>query len=512
MAIKETPSRREFLQGSVAAMAGLAIGKAPDAPHIRKFKKRPNIIWIMSDEHNPHVCGSYGNAIARTPNMDSLAEKGVTFDTHYCNSPLCAPSRLSLTAGKYISRVDMWGLTSWLPSPDIPSLPRMLNAAGYDSYLCGKQHYDYTRRYGFKQVGGNFNNNYKTGLGHRLSPHHLTEKRISPRFSQFYPGERSIILGHDRAVTVGALDFLYKQRPDDKPFFLFAGYLAPHFPIIAPQSLWNHYKGKIAMPVIPPGFLDRLSLNYKVQRAGFEELRVPDDTVRRGRELYYALTEWVDNEIGLLLAALRSMPEVAENTVIIYSSDHGENMGEHGMWWKNCMFDPATRVPLIISWPQRWSGGQRRAGASSHLDLVQTVVDIAGGRTPGEWDGDSMLPWLDSAGYNWKDYAVSEYYGRNTASGYVMAREGKWKYTYHNVIDKDHPAQHELYNMATDPQEFTNLAYLPEHKARVERMHIRMVREIGGDPDETEQRARYQLARGYDRTAPRPSPYAGWSG
>ncbi len=509
---RELTSRRGFVKSGAAALVGSSLGKLPEAPAIRKSKSRPNILWIMSDEHNAHVCGSYGNSIARTPNIDSLAASGVAFDTHYCNSPLCVPSRLSLTAGKYVSRVDVWGLTSWLPSPDIPSLPRVLNAAGYDSYLCGKQHYDYTRRYGFKQVGGNFNNNYKTGRGFRLSPSRLTEKELSPRFSQFYPGERSIILDHDRAVTVGAIEFLYKQRPKDQPFFLFAGYLAPHFPIIAPQSLWERYKGKIAMPVIPPGFLESLSLNYKVQRAGFEELEVPEDTVRRGRELYYALTEWVDNQIGLVLSALCSMLAVAENTVIIYSSDHGENMGEHGMWWKNCMFDPATRVPLIVSWPQRWSAAQRRSGASSHLDLVQTVVDLAGGNAPDDWNGHSMLPWLDNSQVRWKDFAVSEYYGLNTASGYVMAREGDWKYTYHTIIDADHPAQRELYNIASDTQEFKNLANLPEHKSRVERMHQRMVQEVAGDPDETEQRARYQLAKGYSRTDSRPPAAAGWSG
>jgi choline-sulfatase len=258
------------------------------------------------------------------------------------------------------------------------------------------------------------------------------------------------------------------------------------------------------MPVIPQGFLENLSLNYKVQRAGFEELGVPNMVVRRGRELYYGLTNWVDNEIGRVLAALRANPEVAENTVIIYPSDHGENMGEHGMWWKNCMFDPATRVPLIISWPKRWAGGQRRAGASSHLDLVQTVAAIGGGDAPGDWNGESMLPWLDNSRHPWKDYSVTEYYAKNTASGYVMARDGEWKYTYHTVIDKDHAAQRELYNMNSDPQEFTNLASRPEHQSRIEAMHKRLVKEVGADPDETERRARYQLARGYDRTDPRP--------
>jgi len=458
----------------------------------------------MSDEHNPHITGCYGNRIVHTPHMDSLAAQGVTFDTHYCNSPLCVPSRLSVTAGKYATRVDVWGLTCRLPSAGIPSLPRVMNDAGYESFLCGKQHYDYSRRYGFTDVGGNFNQWYKTGKGGRLSPDHLTQKRLSPRFDHFHPGDHGSSVEHDRFVTAGAIDFLSKHRFGGKPFFLFTGYLTPHFPLIVPRQYWDRYRSKIDMPVIPPGFLENLSLNYKVQRAAFEEIGVPDDIVRRGRELYYGLTDWVDNEIGKVLAALRKRPDIAENTVIIYSSDHGENMGEHGMWWKDCMFEQSTRVPLIISWPQRWKPGQRRSGASSHVDLVRAVAAIAGGHTPGDWNGDSMLPWLDDPRHSWKDYAVSEFYAHNIASGYVMAREGEWKYTYHTVIDKDHPAQHELYNMVSDPREFTNLANRPEYRARVEAMHKRIAKEVGRDPDATEQRARYQLARGYNRTDSKP--------
>jgi choline-sulfatase len=497
-------SRREFLEVTAAGACGLALQQSAFAAPSKKTKK-PNILWIMSDEHNHNVAGCYGNRVVHTPHIDSLSQKGITFDTHYCNSPLCVPSRLSLTAGKYTSRVDVWGLTCELPSADIPTLPRVLNSAGYTSYLCGKQHYDYSRRYGFTEVGGNFNNWYKTGRGRRTPPTHLTQERLSPRFNQFHPGDHGSTVEHDRRVTAGAVDFLSKRQPQDEPFFLYTGYLAPHFPLIVPQEFYDRYRGKVSMPVIPEGFLDKLPLNYKVQRAAFEEIGVPDDVVLRGRELYYGLTDWVDNEIGKVLAALNTHPEIAENTVIIYSSDHGENMGEHGMWWKNNMFEQSSRVPLIISWPKRWAGGQRRVGASSHVDLVQTVAEIAGGHTPADWNGESMVPWMDHKRHAWKDHAISEYYAQNTASGYVMSRSGDWKYVYHTVIDKDHPAERELYNLVSDPQEFTNLASLPEHQARIKSMHERMVKVVGGDPDETEQRSRTQLERGYTRSDPRPA-------
>ena len=116
-----------------------------------------------------------------------------------------------------------------------------------------------------------------------------------------------------------------------------------------------------------------------------------------------------------------------------------------------------------------------------------------------------MLPWLDNPRHAWRNYSVTEYYAKNTASGYVMSRDGEWKYTYHTVIDNDHPAQRELYNVNSDPQEFKNLASRPEHRSRIEARHKRLVKEVGGDPDETEQIARHDLAKGYNRTDPRPA-------
>jgi choline-sulfatase len=494
-------SRREFLQGSAVGLATLAMGQSTKPAASRK---QPNILWIMSDEHNYRVTGCYGNKIIETPNIDSLAAKGITFETHYCNSPLCVPSRASLTAGKYISRLDVWGNTSELASADIASLPRVLNAAGYESFLCGKQHYDYTRRYGFTEWGGNFNNNYKTGEGSRSDPNHLTQTELSPRFNNFHPGEHGASVEHDRRVTAGAVDFFNKRQDDGKPFFLFAGYLAPHFPLVVPAEYWQRYKGKVPLPAVPAGFLDSQSLNYKVQRADFEENGVPEEIVRRGRELYYGLTNWVDNEFGKVLDALRAKPEIAENTIIIYSSDHGENMGEHGMWWKNTMYEQAAHVPLVISYPTRWAGAQRRIGASSHLDLVKTIIEIGGGSAPADWNGSSMLRWIDDPKYAWKDFAVSEYYAHATASGYIMVRAGDWKYVYHTVIDEHHPDQHELYNIADDPQEFQNLASSPGQRDRVAALHKRMLAELGADPNATERRARMQIAKGYQRTDPKP--------
>lgn len=163
--------------------------------------------------------------------------------------------------------------------------------------------------------------------------------------------------------------------------------------------------------------------------------------------------------------------------------------------------------------PRRWGGGQRRVGASSHVDLVKTVIDLGGGRAPEDWNGDSMVPWLDDPKHAWKDYALCEYYAHNIGSGYTMSRSGDWKYTYHARIDDEHPAQQQLFDLATDPNEFRNVADAPENARRVAVMHRRMLAEVGATSFEaTEQRARRQLAEGYHRTDRGPNVKRGWTG
>jgi len=372
-----------------------------------------------------------------------------------------------------------------------------MNAAGYESILCGKMHYDRTRRYGFTEIGGNMNNSKKTGKGGRRKADDLTPKPgISRRFDDFHTGDDSSIVTHDRTVTGETVEFISNRKDSDKPFFMIAGYIAPHFPLIVPEEYWQQYQGKVSMPVIPEGHLESQPRNYKHLRIGFNVEDVPDEIVLKGRELYYGLTQWLDEEIGKVLESLANS-EVADNTVVIYTTDHGENMGEHGLWWKNCMYEHASRVPLIISWPARWKGGQRRTQACSLVDVVQTIAELGGADVPGDWNGDSMIRWLDNAGTEWKDLAVSEYYAHNIASGFAMIRMGRYKYVYHNPADANHPAQQELYDLQTDPGEFNNLATRKEYRQRVRIMHTSLVNEIGEHPNKTEKRCRADFASGY---------------
>ncbi|MCE2432023.1 MAG: sulfatase-like hydrolase/transferase [Candidatus Latescibacteria bacterium] len=459
---------------------------------------RPNILVIMSDEHDPAVMGCYGDSIVQTPHMDRLAEEGIVFDAAYTTSPLCAPARASFTAVQYVSRCGVWTNDCQLPSDDYPSLPHALNAVGYECWLGGKMHFAGTHRYGFRDVYPGANQGDRSGKGGRRAFDDLSESSFGweGRVAAFKTSDTSPILEKDRKVTAECSAFLQNRSADDKPFFLLAGYLAPHFPLTIPEAYYVPYKDKVSMPEIPEGFLETLPTNYKHLRAGFGVTNATPEQTKLGRELYWGFVNWLDDEIGKLLSALNDS-EVADNTIVIYCTDHGENKGDHGLWWKNNMYEHASRTPLIVSFPKRWAGGQRRTGVCSLVDLAQTIAEISGAERSDDWDGESLLNYLDDGNSDWRDIAVSEYYAHNIASGIAMIRQGPWKYVYHTRFDEVHGPERELYNLEEDAGEFNNLADDPAQADRIAQLHDLLTRELRRDPEEAEAQSRADLAKGY---------------
>ena len=459
---------------------------------------RPNILMIMSDEHDPAVMGCYGDSIVQTPHMDRLAEEGIVFDAAYTTSPLCAPARASFTAVQYVSRCGVWTNDCQLPSDDYPSLPHALNAVGYECWLGGKMHFATGHRYGFRDVYPGANQGNRSGKGGRRAFDDLSESSFGweGRVAAFKTADTSSILERDRKVTAECSAFLQNRSADDKPFFLLAGYLAPHFPLTIPEEYYAPYKDKVPMPEIPEGFLETLPTNYKHLRAGFGVTKATPEQTKLGRELYWGFVNWLDDEIGKLLAALNDS-EVADNTIVIYCTDHGENKGDHGLWWKNNMYEHASRTPLIVSFPKRWAGGQRRTGVCSLVDLAQTIAEIGGAERSDDWDGESLLDYLDDGNSEWRDVAVSEYYAHNIASGMMMVRQGPWKYVYHARFDEVHGPERELYNLEEDAGEFNNLANDPAQADRIAQLHDLLTRELRRDPEDAEAQSRADLAKGY---------------
>jgi len=451
----------------------------------------------MTDEHDRGVMGCYGDPLVQTPNIDALAQEGVLFENAYTTCPLCVPARLSFISGKYSSRSGAWCNQSMLPSDDYPCLPEILAPAGYHSYLIGKMHFDKSRRYGFQTIGDFRTNNYSKSGKTRRSQHGDRSPRKNSwksRTSDFAVSDNSRTLDHDREVTETSIKFLAEQKPEDGPFFLTVGYLSPHFPLTIPQEYYDRYKGKVPPPIIPEGFT--LPENYEQIKRTFGFVNVEPELIQYGRDLYWGLVDWLDDEFGKLMDALKSSA-FADNTIVIFTADHGENKGDHTQWWKNNMYEHAAGIPLIVSYPQRWAGGQRRKGACSLVDLTQTIAEMAGASTPNDWDGDSLVPWLDDPQYDWKDFALSEYFAHFTVSGFVMARHGRYKYVYHSRVDEEIGPYRELYDLEHDPGEFVNLADTPEHKETVDKLHRMMLKELGETPEEIETRTLQAYATGY---------------
>ncbi|MEC8382365.1 MAG: sulfatase-like hydrolase/transferase [Myxococcota bacterium] len=486
-------NRRQFVgqTAAVSAVAPFLMGAQGSKP--------PNILFIMSDEHDGAILSCMGDKIIRTPHIDSIAENGILFRSCYTPSPVCGPARLALTAGKTVGRSQVWSNHNVLESDDVYSMAKAFSNAGYQSILCGKQHYTKERRYGFTQLGRDFNHFEKAGFVPRRHPldHNINVALRDKRFERFGPSRKSGIYKHDEPITHEAVQFFKEHSADDPPFFLFVGYMAPHFPLRCPPKYFRRYRDKVPMPNIPAGHIESQPLNYQHLRKGFGVVEQDPAMVKLGRECYYGLINWLDDEIGDLLKALRRS-SAADNTIVVFTSDHGENKGDHYLWWKNCMYESAVRIPMLMSFPQRFAGGQVRDGACTTLDVLQTLMELSGAEPGEDWQGDSMVAHLDDPNHPWKDRALSEYYAHNVCSGFQMLRQGPWKYVYHTRFNDEFGPERELYNLETDPNEFKNLAAIETE--RVKSMHAELTTELGMPPDDVEAlcRADYIAVAGED--------------
>ncbi|MEI8087564.1 MAG: sulfatase-like hydrolase/transferase, partial [Paludibacter sp.] len=301
----------------------------------QQIAKQPNILLLISDEHNATILVCDGNSLAHTPALDGLAKSGIYFNSFYCSSPQSVPSRQSLTTGKYVSHHNVWGNTPGVPE-GTPSLARLLNAVGYESYLSGKMHYMGVGEHGFTILDDN-EKKKKDGEAEVETFHGGKRKRIP---ADFFPSDNGQIgkefrdvggvdtpVGvSDRRIAKTIIEFIKSRKASDKPFFVTMGFSAPHYPLTVPNSLLAKYKEKIPAPEIPDGYLENLPLNYRHLRNDRKLEHIPANTIQLARESYYAKVEWMDSVMGTVIETMRKSP-LYENTIIIYMSDHGENMG-----------------------------------------------------------------------------------------------------------------------------------------------------------------------------------------
>ena len=431
--------------------------------------KQPNILILMADQLTPGALRAYGNTVSKTPNIDALAEQGVVFDSAYTNSPLCAPSRYVFMSGRLPSAIGAYDNASELPS-EVLTFGHYLRHAGYHTILSGKMHFcGADQLHGFEERLTT--DIYPADFGwtpdwehpedrpswyHNMSS--VTDAGVCVRTNQ---------LDFDEEVVFAARQKLFDlvRGPDGRPFCMVVSMTHPHDPYAIPERYWNLYRDEdIDLPRVPgsPELLDPHSKRLR-HVSNMDAEPVTEQQVRNARRAYYGAVSYVDEQIGNIRRTLEETG-LADDTIVILLADHGDMLGERGLWYKMNFFEGAARVPLIVHAPKRFRP-HRVAASVSLVDILPTLADLgtndAGVTYPEPIDGRSLLPHLQGqAGH---DEVIGEYLGEGTVAPLLMIRRGRYKFV-HAPGDPD-----QLYDLADDPLELRNLATDPAAAELVQR-------------------------------------------
>ncbi|MEM6656950.1 MAG: choline-sulfatase [Pseudomonadota bacterium] len=423
--------------------------------------RRPNIVVVMADQLAPQFCGAYGHATAKTPHMDALAKRGARFDAAYCNSPLCAPSRFAFMSGQLISRIAAYDNASEFRA-SVPTFAHYLTALGYRTCLSGKMHF----------IGPDQKHGFQDRLTTDIYPADFawTPDWEAPdeRIDKWYHNMQTVKdsgaavatfqTDYDDEVEFAARRWLIDQGRDraaggDAPFCLVASFIHPHDPYVAKPQWWDLYTdADVPMPKLTLTPQEQDPFSRRVMD-GIEASHVPlsNQDIRRARHAYLANVSYFDSKVGAIVAALKDIDEL-DNTILIVTADHGDMLGERGLWYKMTFFEQSARVPLIMAGPGVVQGAC--GNACSLLDLLPTFVEIAGGSSTllGEpVDGRSLMP-LARGQVDPIDEAIGEYCAEMTPYPVFMIRRGPLKYIH---CDADPP---QLYDLQADPMETRNVA------------------------------------------------------
>lgn len=429
---------------------------------------RPNILFICSDQHTPGVTGCYGNHQVRTPHLDALAEEGVVFDAAYCTSPVCVASRLSLLSGKHPYRIGVWGLADTMPSTT-PTWPVPLSIAGWETIMCGRMHMVYgDRNHGFeRRLCGDAYPTIRNNFAHWAKDEPTISKAVR---SIQESGVGTARHDAEDAIAEGfALKFIHGLNParQSRPFAMCTGFYRPHTPFLATADQAALYRN---LEVEPTGTLENLPPFYRIlaRHFGLETSPPSHEECQRAVRTYYGMVTGLDHRIGLICNALKQQG-LWDNTIVIYTSDHGEMLGRHGLWFKSALYEESARVPLIIRMPKGLRQGARVSEPVSLLDLFPTLCEIVGVEPYEFLDGISLMPALDGGVLPWDRPVFTEYsdYGLHTPTR--MVRKGNHKLIYADGYD---PL---LFDLATDPREDNNLANQPEMKELVDSLVAEVV-------------------------------------
>jgi choline-sulfatase len=419
-----------------------------------------NLLFILSDEHNRDIAGCYGNRLVKTPHLDALAARGTRFRSAYCNCPICVPSRASLATGRYVHEIGCWDNAHPYDGRARGWGHRLIEQS-HEVAAIGKLHY----RTEGDQTG--FSEEINTlhvvdGVGDLLGlmRRELPERGNVKALARDAGRVESTYTQYDRSIVLAAKGWLEDKarRPADKPWLLFVGFVLPHFPLVTPAAFFDLYPlDRMPLPRFHGGgapdhpVLNALRgcLNYS-DYFGEERLRI-------ALAAYYGMVSFLDHNIGQLLQALEDTG-LAADTRVIYTSDHGDNLGNRGFWGKSVMYEEAVAVPLIMAGDDIPQGHAVRTPVSL-VDLHPTFLEALGERPEAgaPRPGCSLFELIRR---QQADRVVfSEYHAVGATAGIYMVRRGRWKYVHY----VGHRPQ--LFDLETDPQEAHDLGASAEHAA-----------------------------------------------
>jgi choline-sulfatase len=425
--------------------------------------RKLNLLVIVSDEHDPAVSGCYGHPRVQTPHLDRLAAQGTRFERSYCASPVCVPSRLALLTGRYAHQVGAWDNDAVLDS-SLPTWGHYLGGAGYETVLCGRTHFNGSdRRHGFeRRTLDDLPFWYSTtprapdrNPGWRRTRGHVAFTRASEDEPDPHLRRHDT---YDADVAAQTVRFLQERAgaPGERPWLHYCGMIHPHFPLVAPRAVLQRYDP--AQVELPPTWDERPAAQHPVIRqqryALGNDAPLAADDVQRAIAAYWALTTLLDERVGRILEALDRSP-LRENTVVLYTSDHGDMAGQHGMWQKHCFYEPSVRVPLLLRLPESLQGRlpARVAENVSLVDVLPTLLELAGAPVPSDLPGRSLLsPAPERA-------VFSELHTEGMVNAGYMIKRGPYKYCHY--VD----SAPQLFHTHEDPLEVRDLAPDPSHAA-----------------------------------------------
>jgi len=433
-----------------------------------------NILFLMSDEHRPDVAGFAGNPVVRTPVLDELARTGVVFRNAYTPSPICVPGRQCLMAGKLPRRAgcERWGED--LP-PGTMTFAQRFSQEAWATVCCGKLHH-----LGQNQMQG-WNQRFAADM---FVDDACIEGRNEAAFARIrvdnprwkWPdameihraqvGRASRNQRFDERVVQAAKDFIddyfidltYDRATPERPLLLKVSLLQPHYPYVATPERMRYYFNRVTPYVNEPLF-DHPFLSRR-------QVRIPEEATereaRRATAAYYGMVEQADAHFGSVLEALREAGQDLDDWLIVYTSDHGEMLGEHGVWEKQKFFEASVRVPLIIRWPKRFA--PRTVDANVNLcDLFATLCDLAGIAAPADLDSRSLRPLLEGDSSGWDNETISQFGGTN-----LLIKRGALKYQWYGETQPE-----VLFDLEADPTERVNLLDRPEYAGALAQFRVR---------------------------------------